>query len=94
MGAKCARRPGAEWRVLAHDGGEEIALKDRGVFDELVVDHWLHIEQMEERRWWMRVGDVMVMVRVHPDGAVVVDVERGVYGERRGATRALDPSED
>lgn len=51
------------------------------VFDELVIDDWLHLEQMDTNSWWMRVGDACVNVTVRKGGKVVdVSVERGVYG--------------
>jgi hypothetical protein len=49
--------PGARWRILAHDGADAVQLENRGILDEVVVDDWMHLEQMDERRWWMRVGD-------------------------------------
>lgn len=49
--------PGSRWRVLAHQDGEAISMKNCGVFDELVVDGWIHIEQMSKNQWWMRVGN-------------------------------------
>jgi len=82
--------PGARWRVLAHAGTERIELEDRGVFDELVVDDWLHLEAMDVNVWWMRVGDARVMVTITPDGPVV-DVERGFHGPLKGSTGASSP---
>jgi hypothetical protein len=26
-------------------------------FDELVIDHWFHLEQMNDRHWWIGIGD-------------------------------------
>ena len=51
-------KPGHRWRVLAwaHKGEERIELRDRGIFDELVADDWLHIEQMDYDTWWMQIG--------------------------------------
>lgn len=43
-------------------------LENRGVFDELVVDDWLHIEQMDERSYWMRIGRDRVYVTFDADG--------------------------
>lgn len=37
-------------------------------FDELVVGHWLHVEQMDTGFWWMNVGGVTVHVRADRDG--------------------------
>ena len=41
-------------------------------FDELVVDRWLHIEQMDSRAWWMQIGDHTLWVKVNADGTGVV----------------------
>jgi hypothetical protein len=48
-------RPGARWRILARDGERKIAAQNDGVFDELVIDDWVHLEQMDDNTWWMRV---------------------------------------
>jgi hypothetical protein len=37
-------------------------------FDELVVGRWLHVEQMDGKRWWMNVGGVTLWVTVDRDG--------------------------
>lgn len=38
-------------------------------FDELVIDDWFHIEQMDKRLWWMRVGDLNINIHVRSDGS-------------------------
>jgi len=40
--------PGRKWRLLAkeRDRTPVVEIENKGVFDELVVDQWLHIEQM------------------------------------------------
>jgi hypothetical protein len=81
------RQPGSQWRVLAHDGARDIEHEGEGIFDELVVDEWLHIEQLDEAGWWMRVGDVRVLVRIDESGKPTVDVERGFYAEPLGETK-------
>jgi hypothetical protein len=44
-------------------------------FDELVVGHWIHVEQMDSRLWWMNIAGVTINVRVDRDGrAYGVDV--------------------
>lgn len=63
--------------------GENVSF---GVFDELVVDHWLHIEQLGEREWWMRIGDARILVAVQSSGDVRVDVERGFHAPIHGTT--------
>ena len=67
--------PGAEWRTLSWDETsgarfEHSSDAEPRIFDELVIDDWLHIEQMTRRRWWMRIGDLVVWVKVDKDGSV------------------------
>ena len=49
-----------QWTRHVELGGTE--------FDELVVGHWIHIEQMDATRWWMTVGGVVLWVDVDRDG--------------------------
>jgi hypothetical protein len=83
-----ARRPGSTYRVLAHAKDGDVELKNRGVFDELVVDHWFHLEQMTTRSWWARIGDARINVEIATNGDVDVLIERGEYGPKpnRGET--------
>lgn len=37
-------------------------------FDELTIDHWLHLERMDTRVWWLQIGDDMVMITIDRDG--------------------------
>ena len=67
-------------------------MENRGTFDELVVDEWLHIEQMDAQTWWLRVGDARLIVAVN-EGQPMVDVERGFYSEPRGTTTNHVPPE-
>lgn len=77
--------PGREWRLLAHEEAGEFEARNRGVFDELVVDDWLHVEQMQEREWWIQVGDARLLVTIE-SGRVRVDIERGFYASTTGET--------
>lgn len=55
-------------------------LENAGVFDELVVDEWLHVERMDRDAWWLRIGDARVWVSFEAsDGKPTVTVERDVY---------------
>lgn len=72
-------KPGSTWRILAKDGDREFAAKNEGIFDELVIDHWFHLEQMTDDTWWIRVGDARIDIEVRPDGSAEVSVERDVY---------------
>jgi len=65
--------PGFQWRILAHKrtapGRKGAYLPDHVVemcssdfsesveFDELVIDHWFHLEQMDDRDWWIGIGN-------------------------------------
>jgi hypothetical protein len=82
------RQFGKVWRVLAHRGdGGSVEVENHGAFDELVVDDWLHIEQMDAAVWWLRVGDARLWVTLDNMGQATVDVERGFHGRTRGTTR-------
>jgi len=85
------REYGRKWRVLAHTPDKSIEVEDEGVFDELVVDDWLHVEQMDDDVWCLRVGDARLMVTLDPNGHASVDVERGFYAEPRGSTQTHTP---
>lgn len=37
-------------------------------FDELVVGHWCHIEQMSVNTWWMDLGGIVLFVTTDKDG--------------------------
>jgi hypothetical protein len=57
-------KPGYQWRILAHrrDVPTQVELSSESYvapveFDELVIDHWFHIEQMSDRHWWFRIGN-------------------------------------
>ena len=78
--------PGKDWRVVARKDGGVLEWGTQGVFDEICVDHWLHVEQIDERLWVMQVGDARISVNIKEDGQVTVDVERGFYSEVQGST--------
>jgi hypothetical protein len=46
------------------------------VLDEVVIDDWLHIEQMDERYWWMRVGEYVLWITIPKKGPPQVTVRR------------------
>ena len=66
------RKAGARWRLLAWTDTQRIDIRHDqhpgAIFDELVVDHWLHVEQMDTGTWWMRVGNQTFLVHVDRDG--------------------------
>ena len=49
------------------------------VLDEVVVDDWLHLEQMDEWSWCLIVGDLTVWIRIAGNGrAIITDMEARV----------------
>jgi uncharacterized DUF497 family protein len=74
--------PGHRWRSLAWNRktGEKHAQRfnpaDGVCFDELVIDDWFHLEQMNDRHWWIglgRGGDLLhVGIQVKAKGQIEV----------------------
>ena len=73
------RRPKfSDWRVLAQDSTGTVERHQCSVeFDELVVGEWFHIERMENRGWWMCIGDVHLFAKIGKDGKATVTVTEG-----------------
>lgn len=62
-------------------------------FDELVVDRWLHIEQMDTNYWWMNIGGVTLHVTADRQGRpirVSVDMPGQYDHPADGCTYRLD----
>jgi len=76
------------WRLHARDRGKDVDLRGKG-FDELVVGQWFHLERMDKRFWWARIGDARIEVHIGKTGQVRVEVERGEYPP---ADSASDPT--
>ena len=74
--------PGFTWRILAwnREGGRHgvpalnLAFhpSDRIEFDELFLGGFLHIEQMSDRQYWIRVGDHVLDVTIPAKGKTKV----------------------
>lgn len=87
-----ARESGRSWRLLAHrEIGEDLSVENEGLFDELILDHWFHLERMEERLWWLRVGDARLLVELHEDGSAELKIERGFYEDVASSDEAVSP---
>jgi hypothetical protein len=76
-------KPGYKWRMLAWErkngAKTELCSEDLALgaeFDELVIDHWLHIEQMSERHWWMEIGGYRLDVSIDGNGKPDVFIEQ------------------
>jgi hypothetical protein len=65
-----ARRPTKHWRVQGMKSAADV--KPLGNFDEIVVGHWLHVEMMDDRRAWVRIGAECFSVQLRRDGSVGV----------------------
>jgi hypothetical protein len=71
-------RPGKSWRVVAQAGAEFAEMRNVSELDELTVDHWLHVERMSHRVWFLQVGDARIFVSVANDGtAKDLTIDRG-----------------
>ena len=93
MVKRMRRRPGSWWRVLApgFDWRSAAYSDDRPndghphagdvVFDELVIDDWLHIEQMDTRAWWMNLGGYHIWIRVPKHGPVEVSHDGKTFAQ-------------
>jgi len=91
--------PGYKWRILAHHKtepsansaytGKQVEMHstdfDTAVeFDELVIDSWLHLEQMSDRSYWIGLGtaedgvgyEYMVYIKIDRDGKATTQIER------------------
>ena len=71
--AAMAKRPGRSWRVLVQSSTDHWDAHSEDhpglVFDELVVDHWIHLEQMSTRIWYLGIGDHQLSIYVPRDGS-------------------------
>lgn len=79
MSKKKKQVPGSRWRLSAYQKGgrERVNLENAGVFDELVVDDWFHMEQMDTRAWWLRLGQSSVFVHIGTDGKLKISRQDG-----------------
>jgi hypothetical protein len=77
---------GAHWRLLAGRGATRVEVANTGVFDELVLDDWFHLENIDVDAWWIRVGDARIMVAVVAGSDPVVEIQRGFYAAVSGTT--------
>ncbi len=76
---------GSSWRVLAHGRRKSFSVQskdyppgvlqhrearpEREIFDELVIDRWFHLEQMDTRLWFLAIGEDKVMIEIGKDGS-------------------------
>lgn len=67
------------WRVRVREGESVKTLEGSGLFDELWVGHWLHLEWMDRRGWWMRTDDLRWTIRVGGRRTTRVEIERDQY---------------
>jgi hypothetical protein len=78
---------GTRWRLQAASNTTTIEVENQGTLDEFVLDDWLHVEHMDGKQWWLRVGDIRLWVSIDEAGNTQVDVERGCYSDVNGDTK-------
>jgi hypothetical protein len=85
-GASTPPKPGSRWRMQCEENGQKIEMANVGIFDELVVDDWIHLEQMSDRHWWLQLGGACFAVVIARDGRVTVTLTEGevAHGELTG----------
>ncbi|AFE06388.1 hypothetical protein COCOR_05469 [Corallococcus coralloides DSM 2259] len=82
--------PGGIWRLFVQTDSGPVHLENQGALKELVVENWLHVEQVGDGAWWMRVGDMRIRVQAPRNGSPEVDVERGFYDLVQGETKVVE----
>ena len=78
-GKRVAKWYGRSWRLGAIGPEGPISIENQGYLDEVVLDQWFHLERMDKRLWWLRVGDARLMVSLEDGGRVQVEIERDFY---------------
>lgn len=71
-------QPG-DWVVRVRDGETKTEIRARGVLDEVAIHPWLHLEQMDDTTYWIRIHDTRVMIHLQPDGPPHVTIEPGFH---------------
>lgn len=80
-------KPGYKWRLQAHrKDGTPVRSENDGLFDELAIDDWFHLEQLDDRCYWMQIGDARITVHIPAKGPPQVNIQRGEYGDVCGRT--------
>lgn len=98
------QEPGSHWRIgidrRGADGGyhpiaELHTNSDHypgSVIDEVVIQGWLHVEQLDHDVWWMGVGDWHLTVVVAPDGSAAAVGPPWYDGADAYREATLDPA--
>ena len=72
--------------------GKTVEYSGVGKFDELLIEGLLHLEWLDDKSWYIRVGDAKITATVLDDARVQVDVLRGAYAEVCGRTNTWEPA--
>lgn len=86
-------KPGKQWRILAHDLDPaqpttvDVQGDGKTVFDELVIDKFFHLEQMDDSFWWMRVGEATFHILVDAQGKAAVRLVEGELADKDDSWR-------
>lgn len=61
---KKTNKPGYNWRIN---------INVDGCFDELVIDQWFHLEQMDTRFYSLNLGDRIFYIHINKDNVVITE---------------------
>ncbi|MGH1341507.1 MAG: hypothetical protein ACRBN8_08150 [Nannocystales bacterium] len=79
-----AARP---WRAQEKTAdGTTVEDSGTGLFDELAIEDFLHLEWLDDRTWFIQVGDAGITATILDKGGVEVTVVRGAYTDICGET--------
>jgi hypothetical protein len=67
--------PGTRWRMRCYDGESAVEMKDHGILDEVVVDDWFHLEQMDYQEWHLGLGNISIWIRIDKDGKPNIEIQ-------------------
>ena len=92
MGDETGKGLADGWAVSFRTAAGVVVREGEGEFDELIVNGWLRVEQLESAVYWIRVGDARLIATLGAEGRVTVDIQRGFYTEVDGTTTVHAPT--
>ena len=78
---KDAPVPGAKWSTSAYRDGPDGRKRERhqsdgrSVLDKITVDNWLHLEQLDPRRWWICIAGLSGRVTIDKNGEASIEFD-------------------
>ena len=80
-----------KYRFRYCQGTKATEIEDEGYIDEIVIEKWFHLEEMDRNQYVLFVGDARIVVDARIRQQPRVDIERGFNGEIRGRTIIGEP---